>query len=78
MIKESKMLKPSKMVQFLSLYPQLDYGQLDGVVKHISRRIKQSPDDILYAALVDSEYAKILVKRTMFFQSQIEDAQVTA
>jgi hypothetical protein len=78
MIKESKMLKPSKMVQFLSLYPQLDYGQLDGVVKHISRNIKQSPDNILYAALVDSEYAKILVKRTMFFQSQIEDAQVTA
>ena len=65
------MRQPSKMVQFLSLYPQLDYGQLDGIVKHISRRIKQSPDNILFTALVDKEYANILVKRTMYFQAQV-------
>jgi hypothetical protein len=78
MIKESKMLQPSKMVQFLSLYPQLDYGQLDGVVKQISRNIKQSPDKILAIAMVDRQWARIIVEKTMFFQSQIEDAQVTA
>jgi hypothetical protein len=71
MIKESKMRQPSKMVQFLNLYPQLDYGQLDGIVKHISRNIKQSPDNILFAALVDKEYAELLVKRTMYFQAQV-------
>ena len=72
------MLQPSKMVQFLSLYPQLDYGQLDGVVKQISRNIKQSPDKILAIAMVDRQWARIIVEKTMFFQSQIEDAQVTA
>lgn len=71
MIKESKMLKPSKMVQFLSLYPQLDYGQLDGVVKQISRNIKQSPDKILTTAMVDRQYARIIVEKTMYFQAQV-------
>ena len=65
------MRQSSKMVQFINLYPQLDYGQLDGIVKHISRRIKQSPDNILFAALVDKEYAELLVKRTMYFQAQV-------
>ena len=65
------MRQSSKMVQFLNLYPQLDYGQLDGIVKHISRRIKQSPDNILFTALVDKEYAELLVKRTMYFQAQV-------
>jgi hypothetical protein len=71
MIKESKMLQPSKMVQFLSLYPQLDYGQLDGVVKQISRNIKQSPDKILDTAMVDRQWARIIVEKTMFFQAQV-------
>jgi hypothetical protein len=71
MIKESKMLQPSKMVQFLSLYPQLDYGQLDGVVKHISRNIKQSPDKILTTAMVDRQWAQIIVEKTMYFQAQV-------
>lgn len=65
------MLQPSKMVQFLSLYPQLDYGQLDGVVKHISRNIKQSPDKILATAMVDRQWARIIVEKTMFFQAQV-------
>jgi hypothetical protein len=71
MIKESKMLQPSKMVQFLSLYPQLDYGQLDGVVKQISRNIKQSPDKILSIAMVDRQWAQIIVEKTMYFQAQV-------
>jgi len=65
------MLQPSKMVQFLSLYPQLDYGQLDGVVKQISRNIKQSPDKILATAMVDRQWARIIVEKTMFFQAQV-------
>lgn len=65
------MLQPSKMVQFLSLYPQLDYGQLDGVVKHISRNIKQSPDKILTTAMVDRQWAQIIVEKTMYFQAQV-------
>ena len=65
------MLQPSKMVQFLSLYPQLDYGQLDGVVKQISRNIKQSPDKILTTAMVDRQWAQIIVEKTLYFQAQV-------
>ena len=65
------MLQPSKMVQFLSLYPQLDYGQLDGVVKRISRNMKQSPDKILSIAMVDRQWAQIIVEKTMYFQAQV-------
>ena len=68
------MHKQSKMVQFITRYPQLDYGQLDGTLKAISRLTKASPDTLLAVALVDRDCAAYLVKTVMKFQDQIEAA----
>ena len=45
----------NSMRQFMAKHPGTDYNNLDGVLKHISRITKASPDTLLAVALVDRQ-----------------------
>lgn len=47
--------------QFMVKYPQTDYNNLDGLVKHISRQFGLAPDTILAVALTDNKSARYLI-----------------
>ena len=65
------MIQPSKMQTFLARHPELDYDQLDGTLKAISRITKTSPDTLLAVALTDNKCSAYLIKTVLKFQSQI-------
>jgi hypothetical protein len=67
----TRMRQISKMRSFMNLYPELDYSQLDGLLKHISRITKASPDRLLDSALIDKDCGEYLAKATLKFQAQI-------
>ena len=60
----------SRMQGFLARYPELDYSQLDGVLKHISRITKTSPDTLLVAAMADKDCGRYLANLTLKLQGQ--------
>jgi len=60
----------SRMQGFLMRYPELEYSQLDGVLKHISRITKTSPDMLLVAALADKDCGRYLANLTLKLQRQ--------
>jgi hypothetical protein len=51
-------------------YPELEYSQLDGVLKHISRITKTSPDTLLVAAMADKDCGRYLANLTLKLQGQ--------
>jgi hypothetical protein len=58
------------MQGFLMRYPELEYSQLDGVLKHISRITKTSPDTLLVAAMADKDCGRYLANLTLKLQGQ--------
>ena len=60
----------TRMQNFLARYPELEYSQLDGVLKHISRITKTSPDTLLVAAMADKDCGRYLANLTLKLQGQ--------
>lgn len=60
----------TRMKNFLTRYPDLEYSQLDGVLKHISRITKTSPDTLLVAAMADLDCGRYLANLTRKLQGQ--------
>lgn len=60
----------TRMQSFLARYPELEYSQLDGVLKHISRITKTSPDTLLVAAMADKDCGRYLANITLKLQGQ--------
>jgi hypothetical protein len=48
--------------QFTAKHPKVDYCNLVGILEHISRITKTSPDTLLAVALVDRQAANYLVR----------------
>ena len=65
------MIQRSKIQTFLARHPELEYDQLDGTLKAISRITETSPDTLLAVALIIKEAELYLVKATLEFQAQI-------
>ena len=65
------MIQRSKIQTFLARHPELEYDQLDGTLKAISRITETSADTLLAVALISLEADRYLVKATLEFQAQI-------
>ena len=48
--------------QFTTKHPKVDYCNLVGILEHISRITKTSPDTLLAVALVDRQAANYLIR----------------
>ena len=64
------MAQLSKMQKFLARHPELEYDQLDGALKAMSRSAKVSPDSLLAVALIVKEAQLQLASAVLRLQAQ--------